>query len=77
MSERKMWAQSKHRYKANAAERKLYGGATVTDFWVGYAGDERDASKWVVVRGFGPTSGQRKTDAMTKARRLLADKGAK
>lgn len=69
--ETKLWAQSKHRYKANAAERRQYGGATVTDFWVGRVGEERDASKWVVVRGYGPTPGQRKTDAMTKARRLL------
>ena len=63
----KVFASSKDRYRATAAERRAYGGSTVTDFYVWRAGDEKDASKWKVVRGYGPTPGERKTDAIRRS----------
>lgn len=62
-----LWAVSKERYRASAAEKRLYGGSTVTIFYVGKKGDEHDASKWVEQAGYGPTPGERKTDAMRRA----------
>lgn len=73
--ETKLWALAKERYKADATEYKRYGGKTVTVFFVGRVGDERAPSKWVIVRGYGATPGQRKTDAICRARKMLADKG--
>jgi hypothetical protein len=63
----KVVAVSMYRHRATAAERRAHGGATVTEFCIYRAGD--DASKYVTVRGFGPTPGERKTDAI---RRYLA-----
>lgn len=63
----KILAFSKDRYRATAAERRLYGGSTVTDFFVMRAEDRDDASKWLVVRGYGKTPGERKTDAIRRS----------
>lgn len=63
----KVLASSRYRYRATAAERRQYGGSTVTEFFVYRAGDEDDASKWLVVRGYGPTPGERKTDAIRRS----------
>jgi len=57
-------AVSKDRYRATAAERRLYGGSTVTEFYVYRREDEKDPSKWKVVRGYGKTPGERKTNAI-------------
>jgi hypothetical protein len=69
---KQVWATSKHRYRASAAEKRMYGGATVTVFLVGYEGD--DAKNWVEVTGYGPTPGERKTDAIKRAMPLLESK---
>jgi len=63
---RKIVAYSKDRYRASAAERRLYGGATVTEFFVHFEEDAKDASKWQIIRGYGKTPGERKTDAISK-----------
>lgn len=59
-------AVSAARYRADARERRLYGGSTVTDFYVAQGGVTR------LVRGYGKTPGERKSDAM---RRFAAEKG--
>ncbi len=63
----KIIAISEFRYRATAAERRLYGGNTVTDFIVFRKEDEKDASKWLKIRGYGPTPGERKTDAIRRS----------
>lgn len=55
-------AISKDRYRATAAERRLYGGATVTEFYVW----DVDVNVTKVVRGYGKTPGERKTDAIRR-----------
>ncbi len=66
--ERKVIAHSKDRYTASAAERRRYGGNTVTEFYVMFVGDEKDASKWETLMGYGKTPGDRKADAIRKFR---------
>jgi hypothetical protein len=63
----KVFASSRHRYRASAAERRMYGGATVTEFFVYRAEDRGDASKWKIVVGYGKTPGERKTDAIRRS----------
>ena len=63
----KIIASSKDRYRASASERRLYGGATVTEFYIYRAEDANDASKWKIVRGYGKTPGERKTDAIRRS----------
>ena len=63
----KIIAVSKDRYRASAVERRLYGGVTVTRFFVFKAEDEGDGSKYQVVTGYGPTPGERKTDAIRRS----------
>lgn len=60
---------SKARHRASADERRRYGGSTVTEFWV--MPDEKDASTWFTVMGYGPTPGDRKTDARKRAEQEL------
>lgn len=68
----KLKAISKERYRATAAQRRLYGGKTVTRFC--RVEDRENHANWVVVEGFGSTPGERKTDAMERARPLLEAK---
>lgn len=63
----KIIASSKDRYRASAAERRLYGGSTVTQFYVYRAEDRNDASRWRIVTGYGKTPGERKTDAIRRS----------
>jgi hypothetical protein len=63
----KILAFSKERYRATAAERRLHGGSTVTEFYVMRAEDEKDASRWRIIRGYGRTPGERKTDAIRRS----------
>ena len=63
----KIVASSRYRYRASASERRLYGGATVTEFFVYRAEDKDEPSKWKIVRGYGPTPGERKTDAIRRS----------
>lgn len=63
----KVRAVSMYRYRGGAAEKRLYGGqGTVTEFWI-YFGDEKEPVK---MRGHGATPGQRKTDAVERAKAL-------
>ncbi len=61
---RKIIAVSKDRYRASATERRMYGGAAVTYFYVHYADESNDPAKWRVIKGYGKTPGERKTWAM-------------
>ena len=67
----KIIAVSKDRYRASAAEKRMYGGNTVTDFYVHREEDKNDPSKWKIVRGYGKTPGERKTDAIRRSGFLL------
>jgi len=58
---------SKDRYRATAAEKRLHGGSTVTEFFV--SGD--GVPSGTVVMGYGKTPGDRKTDARKRAEKLL------
>lgn len=58
-------AKSFRRYRASAAERRLHGGATITEFYV----MRHDTKQTALVSGYGPTPGGRKTDAMRRAAR--------
>lgn len=69
----KILATSKNRYRATATQRRLYGGSTVTEFYCYRAADSGDPSKWVVITGFGPTPGERKTDAIARYLRLYPE----
>lgn len=64
MSQQKVFAKSEYRYRASAKERRLYGGVTVTQFLVGFEGSA--PGTWKRIMGYGPTPGQRKTDAIRK-----------
>lgn len=63
----KILASSRYRYRASAAERRQYGGATVTEFFVYRAEDAHNADRWRIVRGYGATPGERKTDAIRRS----------
>lgn len=63
----KIIASSFERYRATAAERRMYGGATVTKFYVYRAEHKSDPSKWLVIVGYGATPGERKTDAIKRS----------
>jgi len=65
-------ASSQYRYRASASERRLYGGSTVTDFFVYRREDRDDPKKWYKVRGFGKTPGERKTFAIKRAQEMAA-----
>jgi len=60
-------AVSKDRHRASASERRMYGGAAVTDFYVYRRETKNDPSKWKVVRGYGRTPGERKTFAIERS----------
>jgi hypothetical protein len=64
MSEVKITAVSKDRYRATAAERRQYGGSTITEFYV----TRQDTDETKVFTGYGKTPGERKTYAMQVAR---------
>lgn len=62
---------SESRYRASAAEQRLYGGKTVTRF---IAAPSDDARTWFYVESFGPTPGERKSLAL-KVATLLHELG--
>jgi hypothetical protein len=72
---KRLFASSKDRYRATAAQRRLYGGAAITEFYIFRKEDRNDASKWLVVTGYGPTPGERKTFALNKAVAIFVEKG--
>jgi hypothetical protein len=61
----KLLAKSIERWRASALHRRLYGGATITRFFVCEAGGER-RGEFV---GYGPTPAARKRDAIDRARK--------
>lgn len=63
----KIEAHSFERYRASASERRLYGGSTVTKFYVFFAKDRHNASAWKTIMGYGATPGERKTDAIRRS----------
>jgi hypothetical protein len=60
-------AASKDRYRATASERRLYGGSTVTEFYVYRDEDRNNPAAWKIVMGYGRTPGERKTDAIRRS----------
>jgi predicted RNA binding protein YcfA (HicA-like mRNA interferase family) len=63
---------SKDRYRATAAERRRYGGKTVTEFWVEVDGQMVfEDGKSLVVTGYGATPGERKSYAKRVAEEKL------
>lgn len=68
----KIKAVSMYRYRGGAQEKRLYGGqGTITEFWI-YFGDEKEPMK---IQGHGPTPGERKTDAIARAKKIRAERG--
>lgn len=57
-----VFATSINRYRATAAEKRIYGGATVTEFLCGV--DGAAPSTWRKIVGFGKTPSERKTFAI-------------
>ena len=68
-TQEKIKAVSFERYRASAAERRRYGGNTVTRFYCNTVDPEGVP---VLVTGYGPTPGERKTDAIRRYRLTLA-----
>lgn len=64
---RKIEAHSKERYNGGVRIKRLYGSSTVTRFWVRFADEADDPSRWLVVEGYGKTPGERKTDAIRRS----------
>lgn len=64
MNTKRIEASSMYRYRATAQERRTYGGCTVTDFWISIVGEPGTGR---LVRGYGPTPGERKTDAIRRS----------
>lgn len=62
-----MKVYSESRYRASAAEKRLYGGKTVTRF---IAAPDNDPKTWFYVESFGPTPGERKSLALKVAELL-------
>jgi hypothetical protein len=56
---------SQHRYRASASERRLWGGSTVTEFLIEDPNFEGSA-RWHKVMGYGPSPGERRTDALRR-----------
>lgn len=56
-------ATSFSRYNGGVAVKRAYGSSTVTRFYVNYASDRGDPSKWEEIDGYGRTPGERKTYA--------------
>lgn len=56
-------AVSESRYNGGAAIKRKYGSSTVTRF---YVWDEKTPNDTKLIEGFGPTPGDRKTDAIRR-----------
>jgi hypothetical protein len=63
----KIHAVSFERYNGGVRVKRQYGSSTVTRFYVYRDEDQHDPSKWHTVEGFGPTPGDRKTDAIRRS----------
>jgi hypothetical protein len=63
----KIVASSFERYNGGARVKREHGSSTVTRFYVHFARDRDDPSKWKTVEGYGRTPGDRKTDAIRRS----------
>jgi hypothetical protein len=71
----KLKASSTERYRAGAAHKRIHGGNTITVFFVFRPEDEHKPENWAKVEGYGPTPGNRKTDAIARGRAELIKRG--
>ena len=71
----KLVAFSKNRYRASASQKRLHGGSTITEFYVMRPEDEKKPENWATVFGYGKMPGNRKTDAIARARLELIRRG--
>lgn len=62
----KIIAVSNTRWRASAAEKRLHGGSTVTEFYV----TRVDTDETDTFTGYGKTPGERKTFAIAQARKM-------
>jgi hypothetical protein len=62
----KIIATSSSRYNGGVAAKRKYGSSTITKFLIYREENANDVSKWVYIEGFGPTPGDRKTDAIKR-----------
>ena len=69
---RKIEASSYERYNGGVATKRAYGSSTVTRFFVYFAEDRNDPSKWQKIEGRGRTPGDRKTAAINEFLRRVA-----
>jgi hypothetical protein len=72
---------SMYRHNGGIRVKRTYGSSTVTTFNVHRPEDKDDPSRWVTVDAYGPTPGDRSTDAKRRAEPLirakLAEQGVK
>jgi hypothetical protein len=61
---RRVEASSFERYNGGLRVKRQWGSSTVTRFYVHFAEDRNDASKWEKIEGYGKTPGERKTFAI-------------
>lgn len=64
---RKIEATSFERYNGGVRIKREYGSSTVTKFYVHFADERGDPSRWLKVEGYGKTPGERKTDAIRRS----------
>jgi hypothetical protein len=62
----KIIAVSSERYNGGIAIKRKYGSSTVTRFIVYREEHADNPSEWKKVEGYGPTPGDRKTDAIRR-----------
>jgi hypothetical protein len=64
---RKIIATSFQRFNGGVRIKRAYGSSTVTRFYVRFADEDGDPSRWLVVEGYGRTPGERKTNAIERS----------
>jgi hypothetical protein len=71
---KKIWMRVERSWKSTPAERLIHGSSTVTEFVCVYE-EQRDSRHpaVVVVRGYGKTLADRKSDALAKAKPKLEE----
>lgn len=69
-------AHSMERYNGGIKIKRIYGSSTVTKFLVRPKGEKSFGDpQAIMVEGYGPTPGERKTFAMRKAAQILWQRG--
>jgi len=64
----KIIASSFERYNGGVRIKRAYGSSTITRFYVYREEDRNNPAAWEKIEGYGPTPGDRKTDAILKFR---------